>query len=53
MQRLKDIHLQKSINLHIWAPLSVVPNNDWFIELNNRIIKAEKASFLITKYLIS
>ncbi|VVC44120.1 Reverse transcriptase domain [Cinara cedri] len=43
----------EKVHQFTYLGVSISSNNDWFIELNSRIIKAEKASFLLIKYLKS
>jgi hypothetical protein len=46
-------HTFEKVRQFTYLGTSISGNNDWSIELNSRIIKAEKASFSLTKYLKS
>ncbi|VVC43813.1 HMG-I/HMG-Y, DNA-binding, conserved site [Cinara cedri] len=46
-------HTFEKVHQFTYLGASISGNNDWSIELNRRNIKAEKASFSLTKYLKS
>jgi len=46
-------HTFEKVHKFTYLGTSISGNNDWSIELNSRIIKAEKASFSLIKYLKS
>ncbi|KAF0752612.1 putative G-protein coupled receptor 158 [Aphis craccivora] len=46
-------HTFEKVHQFTYLCVAISGNNDWFIELNSRIIEAEKASFRFTKYLKS